>query len=143
MARLFRDCPEAVTESATLLSRIRFSLEELQYEYPHEPVPEGWTPQGWLEHLVMEEAHKRHPNGLPAKLLKILDEEFTLIRGRNYAYYFLKVHDIVQYARTLKPPILCQGRGSAANSTDCYLFGFTSQIGYALSSKRVCPYVLN
>src|SRR3546814_7149591 len=76
MARLFRDCPEAVKESATLLSRIRFSLEELQYEYPHEPVPEGWTPQGWLEHLVMEEAHKRNPNGLPAKLIKILDEEF-------------------------------------------------------------------
>src|SRR3546814_4643894 len=126
MARLFRDCPEAVTESATLLSRIRFSLEELQYEYPHEPVPEGWTPQGWLEHLVMEEAHKRHPNGLPAKLLKILDEEFTLIRGRNYAYCFLTVHDIVQYARTLKPPILCQGRGSAANSTVCYLLGITS-----------------
>src|SRR3546814_13327850 len=74
----------------------------------------------------MEEAHKRHPNGLPAKLLKILDEEFTLIRGRNYAYYFLTVHDIVQYARTLKPPILCQGRGSAANSTVCYLLGITS-----------------
>src|SRR3546814_20855795 len=92
MTRLFRDCPEAVTESATLLSRIRFSLKELRYEYPHEPVPEGWTPQGWLEHLVMEEAHKRHPNGLPAKLLKILDEEFTLIRRRNYAYYFLTVH---------------------------------------------------
>src|SRR3546814_19478423 len=81
MARLFRDCPEAVTESATLLSRIRFSLEELQYEYPHEPVPEGWMPQGWLEHLVMEEAQKRHPNGLPPKLLMILDEEFTIIRS--------------------------------------------------------------
>src|SRR3546814_11230109 len=53
-------------------------------------------------------------------------EEFTLIRGRNYAYYFLTVHDIVQYARTLKPPILCQGRGSAANSTVCYLLGITS-----------------
>src|SRR3546814_6909616 len=79
-----------------------------------------------LEHLVMEEAHRLHPNGLPAKLLKILDEEFTLIRGRNYAYYFLTLHDIVQYARTLKPPILCQGRGSAANSTVCYLLGITS-----------------
>src|SRR3546814_11002019 len=126
MARLFRDCPEAVTESATLLSRIRFSLEELQYEYPHEPVPEGWTPQGWLEHLVMEEAHKRHPNRLPAKLLKILDGEFTLIRGRNYAYYLLPVQAIVQYARTLKPPILSQGRGSVANFTFCYLLVFTS-----------------
>src|SRR3546814_11417106 len=74
----------------------------------------------------MEEAHKRHPNGLPAKLLKILDEEFTLIRGRNYAYYLLTVHDIVQYARTLKLPILCPGRGSAANSTVCYLLVITS-----------------
>lgn len=126
MTRLFRDCPEAVSESVRLLSRINFSLDQLRYEYPHEPVPQGWTPQDWLEHLVMVEARKRHPDGLPEKLRNILDEEFTLIRKRNYAYYFLTVHDIVQYARTQHPPILCQGRGSAANSTVCYLLGITS-----------------
>ena len=126
MVRLFRDCPQAICESLRLLSRIRFSLDELRYEYPHEPVPEGWTPQEWLEHLVIEEARKRHPDGLPEKLLKVLDEEFTLIRKCNYAYYFLTVHDIVRFARSQEPPILCQGRGSAANSTVCYLLGITS-----------------
>jgi len=126
MARLFRDCPEAVGESLTLLSRIRFSLDDLRYEYPHEPVPEGWTPQDWLEHMVMEEAHRRHPDGLPDRLLRILDEEFTLIRKCNYACYFLTVHDLVRFARAQDPPILCQGRGSAANSTVCYLLGITS-----------------
>jgi error-prone DNA polymerase len=126
MARLFRDCPEAVGESLTLLSRIRFSLDDLRYEYPHEPVPEGWTPQDWLEHMVMEEARRRHPDGLPDRLRKILDEEFTLIRKCNYACYFLTVHDLVRFARAQDPPILCQGRGSAANSTVCYLLGITS-----------------
>src|SRR3546814_15728249 len=108
MARLFRDCPEAVTESATLLSRIRISLEALQYEYPNEPVLEGWTPQGWLEHLVMEEAHKLHPNGRPAKQHKILDEEFTHNRGRNSAINFMTGHDRVQNAQTPKPHSHCQ-----------------------------------
>ncbi len=61
MARLFRDCPEAVTESPRFLARIDFTLDDLRYEYPHEPVPEGWTPQGWLEHLVMAEAQPTLP----------------------------------------------------------------------------------
>ncbi|MBL8647125.1 MAG: PHP domain-containing protein, partial [Sphingosinicella sp.] len=126
MARLFRDCPEAVAESVRLLERVRFSLEELKYEYPHEPVPEGWTPQGWLEHLVMTAAHAKHPDGIPPKMQAILDEEFGLIRKRNYAYYFLTVHDIVNFARSQEPPILCQGRGSAANSLVCFLLGVTA-----------------
>src|SRR4029453_8314060 len=63
MARLFKDCPEAVEESLRFLERIHFRLDELRYEYPHEPVPEGWTPQGWLEHLVMAEASRRFPHG--------------------------------------------------------------------------------
>jgi error-prone DNA polymerase len=125
MARLFRDCPEAVEESLNLLGRIDFSLDQLRYEYPHEPVPDGWTPQGWLEHLVMEEAERRHPNGLPPRWRQVLDEEFSLIRNCNYAYYFLTVHDIVRFARAQEPPILCQGRGSAANSLVCYLLGIT------------------
>ncbi|MDP9424078.1 MAG: error-prone DNA polymerase [Pseudomonadota bacterium] len=125
MARLFRDYPEAVAESLALLDCIQFRLDELRYEYPHEPVPEGWTPQGWLEHLVMTEANKRHPDGLPTKWKKVLDEEFGLIRKCQYANYFLTVHDIVSFARSQDPPILCQGRGSAANSLVCFLLGIT------------------
>jgi len=125
MARLFRDCPEAISEGLKLLGRIDFTLDQLRYEYPHEPVPEGWTPQGWLEHLVMEEAERRHPDGLPPRWLEVLDEEFGLIRKCQYANYFLTVHDIVRFARTQDPPILCQGRGSAANSLVCFLLGIT------------------
>jgi len=126
MARLFRNCPEAVAESLAFLDRITFSLDQLRYEYPHEPVPDGWTPQGWLEHLVMEEANRRHPDGLPERWRKVLNEEFGLIRKCDYAYYFLTVHDIVRFARAQDPPILCQGRGSAANSLICYLLGITA-----------------
>jgi error-prone DNA polymerase len=125
MEQLFLDCPEAVEESGRFLGRIAFTLDELRYEYPHEPVPEGWTPQGWLEHLVMREATRRFPGGLPHKWQKVLDEEFGLIRKCQYANYFLTVHDIVHFARSQDPPILCQGRGSAANSLVCYLLGIT------------------
>ncbi|MEG3084092.1 error-prone DNA polymerase [Sphingomonas sp. PB2P12] len=126
IARLFRDRPDAVAQSARLLSRIAFTLDDLKYEYPHEPVPEGWTAQDWLEHLVLEAARAKYPDGIPAKMHTLLDEEFPLIRERNYAYYFLTVHDIVRFARAQDPPILCQGRGSAANSVVCYLLGVTS-----------------
>jgi error-prone DNA polymerase len=126
MARLFRDCPEAVGEGLALLDRIDFSLNQLRYEYPHEPVPEGWMPQGWLEHLVMEEANRRFPDGLPPRWVAVLDEEFSLIRKCQYANYFLTVHDIVRFARAQEPPILCQGRGSAANSLVCYLLDITA-----------------
>ena len=75
MERLFRDCPDAIGESMRFLSRIQFTLDELRYEYPHEPVPEGWTPQGWLEHLVTGEANRRFPEGLPKRWEAVLDEE--------------------------------------------------------------------
>ncbi|MFC3441805.1 error-prone DNA polymerase [Sphingobium rhizovicinum] len=125
MARLFAACPEAIAATQDLLTCIDFTLDQLVYEYPHEPVPEGWQPQDWLEHLVQDKAKARFPDGLPPRYREVLDEEFTLIRKRNYAYYFLTVHDIVAYARSLDPPILCQGRGSAANSLVCYLLGVT------------------
>ena len=125
MELLFLDFPEAVEESLHLLGRIDFTLDELKYEYPHEPVPEGWTPQAWLEHLVITEAARRFPGELPPKWQKVLDEEFGLIRKCQYANYFLTVHDIVHFARSQDPPILCQGRGSAANSLVCYLLGVT------------------
>lgn len=126
MHRLFRNCPEAVDESIRILDRITFSLRDLQYEYPHEPVPEGWEPQSWLEHMVMDAAHKLHPQGLPERWQKVLEEELGLIRTCKFACYFLTVHDIVNFARTQDPPILCQGRGSAANSLVCYLLEITS-----------------
>ena len=126
MARLFRDRPEAVAESERLLARIDFTLDDLKYEYPHEPVPEGWDPQDWLEHLALAAARARFPEGIPPKLHELLAEELPLIRDRNYAYYFLTVHDVVKFARDQDPPILCQGRGSAANSAVCWLLGITS-----------------
>jgi len=125
MARLFRHYPQAIAATQDLLSRIAFTLDDLKYEYPHEPVPPGWEPQDWLEHMVMEAAKARFPEGVPAIWRKTINEEFRLIRAKGYAYYFLTVHDIVRHARSLDPPILCQGRGSAANSVVCYLLGIT------------------
>ncbi len=126
MARLFVPRPDAVAQSIAFLSRIDFSLDQLSYEYPHEPVPDGWNAQDWLEHLAWEAAREKFPGGIPERLTRLLDEELPLIRERKYAHYFLTVHDIVKYARSLEPPILCQGRGSAANSAVCWLLGVTS-----------------
>ncbi|MEJ7932721.1 error-prone DNA polymerase [Sphingobium sp. AN558] len=124
MARLFQDCPQAITETVRFLGRVHFTLDQLRYEYPHEPVPEGWTAQQWLEELTIAAAHARYGPRIPHAVRLKLDEEFTLIGQRNYAYYFLTVHDIVAFART--KGILCQGRGSAANSMVCFLLGVTS-----------------
>ena len=124
MARLFTACPDAITQTQVFLARIAFTLDDLKYEYPHEPVPLGWEPLDWLEHLVIQAAHKRYGPELPDKVQRLLSQEFTLIRAENYAYYFLTVHDIVRFARSRG--ILCQGRGSAANSIVCFLLGVTS-----------------
>jgi error-prone DNA polymerase len=125
MVRLFAACPEAIASTQDLMERVDFTLDDLKYEYPHEPVPEGWTPQSWLRHLVETEAAKRHPDGIPPKMKQVLEEELGLIGKCNFACYFLTVHDVVKYARSLDPPILCQGRGSAANSLVCYLLDIT------------------
>ncbi len=126
MARLFADAPEAIAATQDLLNAVTFDLGQLAYEYPHEPVPGGWEPQSWLEHMVTEAAHALNPEGLPPRWRALLDEEFALVRKLGYAPYFLTVHDIVRFARAQDPPILCQGRGSAANSIICYLLGITS-----------------
>jgi error-prone DNA polymerase len=127
MARLFADVPGAMTQMQALLDRITFTLDDLRYEYPHEPVPPGWTPMGWLIRMTMRAARDRYKRArLPDKLRALLREEFGLIRQQNYAYYFLTVHDLVAFARAQDPPILCQGRGSAANSVVCFLLGITS-----------------
>lgn len=126
MARLFAACPEALAATGTLLARIGFCLDALRYEYPHEPVPDGWHAQDWLDHMVLDAAKKFYGYPFPSKVAAVLEEELTLIRKFNYACYFLTVHDMVKFAReTAKPPILCQGRGSAANSIVCYLLGIT------------------
>ena len=130
MMRLFRDQPQAVTNSLDLLRRIDFDLDQLRYEYPHETVPDGWDAHDWLEHLVWHIALDRYGRDtgdrIPDKMMALLHEEFTLIRAREYAHYFLTVYDIVRFARACDPPILCQGRGSAANSVVCFLLGITS-----------------
>ncbi|MFN3451499.1 MAG: error-prone DNA polymerase [Sphingorhabdus sp.] len=126
MERLFHACPKALAETERFAARISFDLEQLKYEYPHEPVPDGWTPDDWLAHLVWEAAHQRYGTELPEKIRKSITTELAFIRGEQFAYYFLTVHDLVKFARDQTPPILCQGRGSAANSTVCFLLGVTS-----------------
>ena len=126
MAWLFRACPEVLVETARFIERVQFDLEELKYEYPHEPVPEGWTPDEWLAHLVWDAAHVRYGSDIPEKIRKSIKAELVFIKGEQFAYYFLTVHDLVKFAREQTPPILCQGRGSAANSTVCFLLGVTS-----------------
>ncbi|WP_164158024.1 error-prone DNA polymerase, partial [Sandarakinorhabdus rubra] len=124
MARLFRDRPDALAEPARLLARIDFSLDQLRYEYPNEPVPPGYSPQGWLETLTLQKARERWPDGVPPKLMALLAEEFRIIARAGYAPYFLTVHDIVAFAQSRG--ILCQGRGSAANSAVCFVLGITA-----------------
>src|ERR1700738_2926496 len=124
MARLFRDVPEAIAETMRFAGRIDFSLAQLKYRYPNEPVPPGETAQRHLEDLTWQGAHQRFPVRISPKTKKVLHKELRLIRKLEYAHYFLTVHDIVRYARSQK--ILCQGRGSAANSAVCYVLGVTS-----------------
>src|SRR4051794_4828666 len=126
MARLFARWPHAISATRAFADSLSFSLDELRYEYPKETVPEGRTPQQYLEHLTWEGVAQRWPDGIPDKVLKQLRHELTLIEKLDFARYFLTVHDIVAFARSLDPPILCQGRGSAANSAVCYCLGITA-----------------
>ena len=123
MARLFADAPEAIAETINFLARVDFSLDQLTYEYPEETAPPGWSPQGWLENLTWRHAAMVYPDGVPAKVEKLLVAELALIAKLEYARYFLTIHDIVRVARD--KGILCQGRGSAANSAVCYVLGVT------------------
>jgi len=124
MARLFADHPDAVARTLELARRARFSLDELRYEYPGEPVPPGMTPDGHLACLARAGAAGRWPEGVPAKVAAQIEHELGLIAGLGFAPYFLTVHDIVRFARS--QGILCQGRGSAANSAVCYCLGVTA-----------------
>jgi error-prone DNA polymerase len=126
MARLFRGHEGAVERTAEIVESCGFSLDELAYEYPDEPVPPGKTPQQHLQDLTFKGARKYFPDGLPTKIVETLRKELRLIRKVGYAAYFLTVHDIVAWAREPGREILCQGRGSAANSVVCYCLGITS-----------------
>ncbi|MCA0402092.1 MAG: error-prone DNA polymerase [Proteobacteria bacterium] len=123
MARLFADAPDAIAETQRLLSRVEFDLGQLTYEYPDEPVPPGKDAQGWLTELTFRHAAMRYPDGVPEKVEKLLRDELALIGKLDYARYFLTIHDIVRVAND--KGILCQGRGSAANSAVCYVLGIT------------------
>ena len=124
MARLFRDLPEAIAETMRFASRISFSLDQLKYQYPDEPVPPGKTAQQHLEDLTWAGVDTYFGGVIDDTLRATLNKELALISELKYAHYFLTVHDIVHYARSQK--ILCQGRGSAANSAVCYVLGITS-----------------
>ena len=123
MVRLFRDHPDAVARTAEIAEACRFSLDELCYEYPDE-VAEGRDPQDTLVTLTWEGAARRYPGGIPDTVRMTVERELALIAEQRYAPYFLTVHDIVRFAR--EADILCQGRGSAANSAVCYCLGITS-----------------
>ncbi len=124
MARLFRHFPEAVARTGEIVARCTFSLSELRYQYPDETERPGETPQATLERLTWEGVEWRYPGRLSPRVAKQLHHELSLIKQLDYAPYFLTVNSIVRHARSLD--ILCQGRGSAANSAVCYVLGITS-----------------
>ena len=124
MARLVALYPEAVRRTQEIAARCRFNLEELAYQYPEEATMPGLTPQAALEHLTWEGARERYPEGVPDKIVATLRHELQLIARLRYAPYFLTVNSIVRFARSRD--ILCQGRGSAANSAVCFVLGITS-----------------
>ena len=123
MARLFRHYPEAVARTVAIAEMCRFSLDALRYEYPEE-VAEGQSPQAVLDRLTWEGAAERYGGTVPEAVERQLRYELGLIEQLDYAPYFLTVHDIVRFARSQE--ILCQGRGSAANSAVCYVLGITA-----------------
>jgi error-prone DNA polymerase len=116
--------PQALLEETLRIAdMIDFSLDELRYEYPHEVVPAGMTPASYLRQLSEDGMRRRWPGGTPAKVVALVEHELELIRQLGYEFYFLTVYDIVAFARS--QGILCQGRGSAANSAVCFCLGIT------------------
>ncbi len=115
--------PEMLEETVALADRCTFSLDELRYEYPRELVPDGITPAQHLRALTETGAGSRWPEGVPANVISLIEKELELIGELRYEFFFLTVHDIVRFAR--ERGILCQGRGSAANSAVCYCLGIT------------------
>jgi len=126
MARMFRGYEAALARTMDVVRACTFSLRELSYQYPDEPVPDGWTAQRRLIRLTFEGARERWSDGVSPRILQTIVKELRLIKQLKYPNYFLTVHDIVAWARRQDDPILCQGRGSAANSVVCYCLGVTN-----------------
>jgi error-prone DNA polymerase len=124
IAEQFAALPGAIERAAEIAAACTFSLDELKYEYPPATVPPGRSPREQLAHLAWTGARKRYPGGIPEKVRELVDRELALIAELGYEAYFLTVFDIVRFAR--RRGILCQGRGSAANSAVCYCLGITS-----------------
>jgi error-prone DNA polymerase len=121
---LFADDPGAVRRTLEVAERCTFSLRELRYRYPSEWLPEGYTSGQWLRHLTFEGARGRYGGEVPREVACQLERELALIEELDYVGYFLTVHDVVTFCR--QQGILCQGRGSAANSAVCYCLGITA-----------------
>ncbi|MFT5065567.1 MAG: error-prone DNA polymerase [Yoonia sp.] len=127
MARLFARWPHALHASLTIAKACQFSLSELKYEYPNEILPKGRTSIDQLRLNTLAGAAKRYPDGIPPDVMTTLDKELAMIAAKDIANYILTIDSIVKYAREeATPPILCQGRGSAANSAVCYCLGITA-----------------
>ena len=126
MQRLFERWPHAIRAAREVADACQFSLDELKYEYPEEIYPDGVSPQTHLESETWKGTKRRYPSGLPDTVKKTLERELALIGKLDLARYFLTIKDIVDFARSVDPPILCQGRGSAANSAVCYCLEITS-----------------
>ena len=127
MARLFGEWPHAIKATRDVADACTFKLTELAYEYPQETVPANCTPQEYLEELTWKGAVWRYPKAVPDSLKATLRRELALIAKLDIAQYFLTIQQVVNFARyECDPPILCQGRGSAANSAVCYVLGITA-----------------
>ena len=127
MQRLFTQWPHAIRATREVADAIKFDLGELSYEYPREVIPAEMSPQGYLEKLTWEGAAWRYPDGVAQATVAVLRKELAMIEKLDIARYFLTIHDIIDYARHVaQPEILCQGRGSAANSAVCYVLGITA-----------------
>ncbi len=116
--------PELLQETLAIAQQCHFSLDELRYEYPHELVPAGHSASSWLRELSLHGLAQRWPEGAPERVRQLLEKELQLVAELGYEHFFLTVHDIVVFARSRQ--ILCQGRGSAANSVICYCLGITA-----------------
>ncbi len=126
MLRLFAPWPHAITATREVADACHFSLDELRYEYPDEPIPKDRTADAHLAALTRQGAKWRYPKGVPDKVERLIARELVLIGKLKIARYFLTIKDIIDFARGCDPPILCQGRGSAANSAVCYCLGITA-----------------
>lgn len=121
---LYQDLPDAVERTREVASRCSFSLSELRYRYPSEKLPQGYTSFEWLKELTFRGARDRYQGDIPPEVRAQLDRELALIHGLDYSGYFLTMWEIVQFCK--ERSILCQGRGSAANSAVCYCLGITA-----------------